>query len=153
LIYRDIYHTHLFSVLLFLGYLFHFEFDTLSDCFSAMKDNRQRSSRVLLALILVMYIGQSAGTAVNWYCGWLAFVKYSGSPDQAAAIFWPSEETPLTVLKMTAVIYLIAALRIGIADSILVSYLRFWVFSNSNQLPQPLRSGDVGSSVIVAGEQ
>jgi hypothetical protein len=115
-----------------------------------MKDNKQRSSKVLMILIFVMYISESALVAVNWYLGWLAYVKYSSSENQAAAIVWESENTPLTVLYIGAVTYLLLTLRLGIADSIMVLHLTFCLFSNSNQL---FRSGDVGSSVTVAGEQ
>jgi hypothetical protein len=106
----------------------------VSDCFSEMKDNKQRSSKVLMILILVMYINESALAALNWYLGWLAYVKSSSSEDQAAAIFFQSEETPLTVLYMAGVTYLLATLRLGIADSIMVFHLIFCLFSNSNQL-------------------
>jgi hypothetical protein len=68
-----------------------------------MKDNKQRSSKVLMILSLVMYINESALVALNWYFRWLGYVKYSGSEDQAAAIFWASEEAPLTVLYIFAV--------------------------------------------------
>jgi hypothetical protein len=121
-----------------------------SDCFLAMKDNKQKSSKVLMILILVMYINESALVALNWYMGWLGYVKYSGSEDQAAAIFFDSEETPLTVLYIEGVTYLLVTLRLGIADSIMVIHFRFCLLVNSNQL---FRFGAVGSSVIVAGEQ
>jgi hypothetical protein len=67
-----------------------------------------------------MYLNESALVAINWYFGWLAHVKYRGSEDQAAAIFWLSEETPLTVLHMFDVTYLLVTLKLGIADSIMV---------------------------------
>jgi hypothetical protein len=122
----------------------------VSDCFLAMKDNKQRSSKVLMVLILVMYINESALTALDWYLGWLAYVKYSGSEDQATAIFWATEETPLTVLYIFAVSNLLETLKLGIADSIMVSHFRFCLFFNSSQL---FRSGAVGQSATVAGEQ
>jgi hypothetical protein len=97
----------------------------VSDRFSAMKDDKQRSSQVLMILILIMYIIESAVVAVVWYFGWLAYVKYSGSEDQAAAIFWSSEETPLIVLYMDAATSLLATLKLGIADSIMVIQFQF----------------------------
>ena len=102
-----------------------------------------------MTLILVMYIIESAMVSVNWYMGWLGYVKYSSSNDQALAVFVPSEETPLTVLYMIAVVSLLGTLRLGIADSIMVIHFILYTFSNFNQL---LRSGAVGLSVIVAGE-
>jgi hypothetical protein len=100
----------------------------VSDCFLAMKDNKRTSSKVLMVLILVMYINESALAALNWYWGWLGYVKYSGSEDQAEAIFLPSEETPLTVLHMYAVAKLSVTLKLGIADSIMVIHFRFCLF-------------------------
>jgi hypothetical protein len=73
-----------------------------------------------MILILVMYINESALIAIYWYLRWLAYVKYSGSEDQAAAIFRPSEETPLTVLYLGAVTSLLTTVKLGIADSIMV---------------------------------
>jgi hypothetical protein len=113
----------------------------ISDCFPAKKDNKRRAPKVLMILILVIYINQSTLIAVNWYRGWLGYVKYSGSEDQAVAIFLPMEETPLTVLYMYAVTSFITTLKLGIADSIMVIHFRFCLFSNSNQL---FRYGDVG---------
>jgi hypothetical protein len=95
-----------------------------------MKDNKQRFSKVLMILILVMYTNESAQVAVNWYMGWLACVKYSSSADQAVAIYSPSEETPLTVVYMQAGTTLLGTLRLGIADSIMVLHLTFCLFSN-----------------------
>jgi hypothetical protein len=115
-----------------------------------MKDDKQRSFKVLMVLILVMYVNQTILVALNWYLGWLAYVKDSCSNVQALAVFFPSEDTPLALLNMTAVITILGTLRIGIADSIMVIDFSLCVFSNSNQL---FRSGAVGSSVIVAGEQ
>jgi hypothetical protein len=89
-----------------------------------MKDNKRRSSKVLMIPIFVMYINESALTVVHWYFGWLAYVKSSGSEDQAAAIVWASEETPLTVLYLFAVTNLLTTLKLGIADSIMVLHLR-----------------------------
>ena len=103
-----------------------------------------------MILILVMYINESALVALNWYLGWLAYVKYSSSNDQALAVFFLSEETPSTVLNITSVTLLLRSLRLGIADSIMVIHFGLFVFSCSNQL---FRSGAVGSSVIAAGEQ
>jgi hypothetical protein len=122
----------------------------VSDCFSAMKDQKQRSSKVLMVLLLVMYVNQTVQVAFIWYFGWLAYVKYSGSNDQALAVFYSSEETPLTELYITAVYLLLTTLRLGIADSIMVIHLMICSFCTSNQL---LRSGAVGSSAPVAGKQ
>ena len=85
-----------------------------------MKDNKQRASKALMILILVMYINDSARVSLNWYLGWLTYVKYSGSEDQALAVFFSSEETSLTVLNMLAATNLLTTLGIGIADSIMV---------------------------------
>jgi hypothetical protein len=115
-----------------------------------MKDNKRRSSKALMILILVMYINESALVALNWYSGWLGYVKYSSSNDQSLAVFVETEETSLPVLYIIAVTNLFGTVRLGIADSIMVMYFRVCIFSISNEL---FRSGAVGSSVTVAGEQ
>ena len=96
-----------------------------------MKDNKQRSSTgKVLILILVMYINQTILVAFTWYTGWLAYVKYSSSNDQALAMISPSEESPSTVLNLDAVAVLLASIRLGIADSIMVFHLIFYLFCN-----------------------
>jgi hypothetical protein len=85
-----------------------------------MKDNMQRSSKVLLILVLAMYINETVVAALNWYLGWLAYVKYSGSNDQALAVILLSEDTPLTVLNINGVTTFMIIIRLGIADSIMV---------------------------------
>jgi hypothetical protein len=104
----------------------------ISDCFLAMKDNKRISSKVLMNLILVMYINETALVSLNWYRGWLGYVKYSSSEDQVVAIFATSEETPLTELYMFAVTNLFTTLRLGIADSIMVIHFILCLLSNSS---------------------
>ena len=115
-----------------------------------MKISKKRASKVLMILILAMYINETVLITLNWYLDWLAYVKYSGSEDQAAAMFIPSEETPLIVLNMIGVSYILRTIRLGIADSIMVICLISCLFCDSNQL---LRSGAVGSSAVVVGKQ
>jgi hypothetical protein len=100
------------------------------NCFSAMKRPKRGSSMVLLILILIMYLNEIVLVALNWYLEWLTYVKYSGSEDQATAILFTSEETPLTVLYIIAVTSLLATLRLGVADSIMVLTLYFEFFLN-----------------------
>jgi hypothetical protein len=123
---------------------------TVSDCFSVMKDSKQKSSKVLMMLLFVMYINQSVLAALNWYLAWLAYVKYSASNDQALAVYLPSEETPLRVLNITATINFLAIFRLGVADSIMVFRTTHCLFCSSHQI---FRSGAVGSSAIVVGKQ
>jgi hypothetical protein len=76
-----------------------------------------------MILILAMYIEETVLMAANWYFGWLAFVKYSSSNDQATAVYFFSEETPLTVVNMTGVTNLLTTLKLGIADSITSNFV------------------------------
>ena len=78
-----------------------------------------------MMVILVMYINESALVALNWYLGWLGYVKYSSSIDQAVAVWNSSEDTSLTELNIAAVSNLLTTLRLGIADSIMVINFRF----------------------------
>jgi hypothetical protein len=73
-----------------------------------------------MTLILAMYIIETVTVALSWYTGWLAYVKYSGSNNQAMAVIVISEDTPLTVLNINAVTSFLVTLRLGIADSIMV---------------------------------
>jgi hypothetical protein len=94
-----------------------------------MKDNKQRSFKVLVILVLAMYINETALVALNWYLGWLQCVKYGGSNDHELAIFSISAETPLTVLNLGAVVDLLVTVRLSIADSIMVFCLDFFLYS------------------------
>ena len=76
-----------------------------------------------------MYINESAQIALNWYTGWLGYVKYSSSNDQALAVFLLSEETPLAVLNINGVTTFLIIVRLGIADSILVVFNLILCFS------------------------
>jgi hypothetical protein len=96
-----------------------------------MKNNKQGSSKVLVVLILAMHINESALLALNWYWGWLAYVKYSGSTD-SLALFVTSEETPLIVLYTSAADNLLLTFKLGIADSIMVIRFGFCVSFNSS---------------------
>ena len=104
---------------------------------------------MIMILILVMYIVETVLVAFDWYSGWLAYVQYSGSEEQAVTMFITSEETPLTVINMVLVQVLFVTIRLGIADSIMVIHLIRLLFCNSNEV---FRSGVVGSFATVAGK-
>jgi hypothetical protein len=72
-----------------------------------------------MMLIAAMYINQSIIISIDWYLSWLAYIRYGGLPE-ALAIFDQTEDTPLTVLYLTAVTALLITIRLGIADSIMV---------------------------------
>jgi hypothetical protein len=72
-----------------------------------------------MMLIAAMYINQSIIISIDWYLSWLAYIRYGGSP-KALAILHQTEDTPLTVLYLTAVTALLITIRLGIADSIMV---------------------------------
>jgi hypothetical protein len=74
-----------------------------------------------MALIVVMYVDQTIHTGIGWYLSWLTYIKYAGS-SKALAVFLETEDTPSIVLNLTALTSLLIAIRLGIADSILVSF-------------------------------
>ena len=80
----------------------------------------QRTSKVLIVLILIMYISQTVRVALDWYEGWLTYVKYSGSNDQALATIILSQESPQMWIHIYAVEGLLVTVNLGIADSIMV---------------------------------
>ena len=76
-----------------------------------------------MILILVMYISETVRVALDWYLGWLTYVTFSGSEDQAVASFLVSEETPLNI---AAVGTFLVTIKLSIADSIMVFHLIFF---------------------------
>jgi hypothetical protein len=86
-----------------------------------------------MILILTMYISQTVRVALDWYGGWLTYVKYSGSNDQALATIIISEESPLILIDTFAVENLFITVSLGIADSIMVLHLTFCRANNSSR--------------------
>ena len=72
-----------------------------------------------MTLIGTMYVNQSILDSINWYLSWLVYIKYAGLPE-AMAVFDQGEDTPVTVLYLVGVTNLLAIIRLGIADSIMV---------------------------------
>ena len=72
-----------------------------------------------MMLIGAMYINQTIDISIQWYLSWLAYIKYGGFPE-AVAFTYQTEDTPLTVLYLIAVLNLLITIRVGIADSIMV---------------------------------
>jgi hypothetical protein len=76
-----------------------------------------------MGLIVAMFINQTVSVVLDFYSEWLAYVKYSESNDRALSVLVGTEETPLAVLNIIAVENLILTIKLGIADSIMVSSL------------------------------
>ena len=70
-------------------------------------------------LIAAMYVNQSIIISIDWYLSWLAYIKHGGLPE-AVAFLSQTEDTPATVLYLLAVSILLATIRQGITDSIMV---------------------------------
>jgi hypothetical protein len=102
-----------------------------------------------MILILAMYIVETVLVAFDCYLGWLAYVQYSGSEEQAVAMFITSEDTPLIVINMILIQLLFVTIRLGIADSIMVFHKILYSFCDSNEA---FRSGVVGLFAAVAGK-
>jgi hypothetical protein len=73
-----------------------------------------------MMLIAVMYFNESILISILWYLSWLAYIKYGGSPLAAMAVFFETQDAPLKARNLIAVTNLIAIIRLGLADSILV---------------------------------
>jgi hypothetical protein len=92
------------------------------------KEKKEKTSKVLMILVAAMYINQTAIVSTDWYTSWLAYIQDGGSIDQTLAVLLEEENTPLTVLWLIAVSYLLITIRVGIADSIMVLASRISLF-------------------------
>jgi hypothetical protein len=83
------------------------------------KEKKDKAYKVLMMLIAAMYVNQTILLSIEWYLSWLAFIKYGGLAE-AVTVFYQTEDTQVTELNLIAVTNLLAAIRLGIADSIMV---------------------------------
>jgi hypothetical protein len=96
------------------------DFAAVSYYTSGKKEKKEKPYKVLMMLIVVMYVNQSILLSIDCYLSWLAYIKYGGS-HEAVAVFYQTKDTPVRVLYLLAVIELLETIRLGIADSIMVS--------------------------------
>jgi hypothetical protein len=86
-----------------------------------MSEKKQTSSKILMGLIVLMYALQTIHSACNWYITWLGFIYYGNTPDQAFDALEQDGSTSLSLLVIGSMFELLVTLRLGIADSIMVS--------------------------------
>jgi hypothetical protein len=109
----------------FLLYFFceHLGYTIITVCqfILVMNEKKQTSSKILMALIVLMFTLQTIESACSWYKLWLGFIYYDDVPDQALEAL-EGEATPsTTVWLVEATINMLLTLRLAIADSIMVS--------------------------------
>jgi hypothetical protein len=85
-----------------------------------MTEKKPTSSKVLMGLIVLMFTFKTISIICNWYPAWLGFIYYSNAPDQALDVL-ETGGTSHTVHVIYAIDDLLTPLRLGIADSIMVS--------------------------------
>jgi hypothetical protein len=86
----------------------------------AKTKQKEKSHRTLLYLILLMFTLQTIHNADTWYRDWVAFIKDDGKPKDELLVMENIETT--RVLYATGTLEdLLTALRLAIADSIIVS--------------------------------
>jgi hypothetical protein len=120
--YRDVHDSGWFLALLLLYDVFQMTFLYPSLSLTGKKEKKDKSYKVLIMLIAAMYISQSITISMDWYLSWLAYIKYGGSSD-AVSVAYVTEDTPVTVLNLSAAIVLLESIKVGIADSIMVYIL------------------------------
>jgi hypothetical protein len=85
-----------------------------------MNERKQTSYKVLMGLIVVMFALQTIHNICDWYIIWLGFIYYSDAPDQALDAL-QVDGARLSLRVVGSMFDLLITLRLGIADSIMVS--------------------------------
>ena len=83
-------------------------------------ERRQKSYRVLMCLITLMFALQTVHNIINWYNMWLAFIDYGDNIDGSFLVLLGLDTTP-SQFALFAVQELLVTFRLGIADSILAN--------------------------------
>jgi hypothetical protein len=106
-------------------------------------ERRQKSYRVLMCLIMVMFALQTVHNIINWYNMWLAFIDYGDNIDGSFLVLLGLDTgTTSSQFAIFAVQELLVTFRLGIADSILVNLKLFSNFT------YPLTANTVGLAVL-----
>ena len=85
-----------------------------------MNEKKQMTYKVLMGLIVLMFALQTIHNICDWYIAWLSFIYYSDMPDQALDAL-EDDGTRLSLQVVQSIVDLLTALRLAIADSIMVS--------------------------------
>ena len=73
-----------------------------------------------MGLIVLMFALQTIHIICNWYTVWLGFIYYSDAPDQALDAL-KVDGAVLSLRIVGSIFNLLTALRLAIADSVMVS--------------------------------
>jgi hypothetical protein len=98
-----------------------------------MIEKKPTSSKVLMGLIVLMFTLKTISIICNWYPAWLGFIYYSNAPDQALDVL-ETGGTSHSVHVIYAMDDLLTPLRLGIADSIMVSTHPLLLVDTTNSL-------------------
>jgi hypothetical protein len=93
-----------------------------------MSEKKERSYKILMRLNALMFALATIHNICNWYTAWLGFIYYSDAPDRALDApdraldaLDVDETTSLSLHAIGSMLDLLTTLRLGIADSIMVS--------------------------------
>jgi hypothetical protein len=86
-----------------------------------MSEKKQKSYKVLMGLILLMFALQTIHNVCNWYITWLGFIYYGDVPDQALDALEVDEARSFVFHVLGSMFDLLTTWRLAIADSIVVS--------------------------------
>jgi hypothetical protein len=86
-----------------------------------MSEKKQKSYKVLIGLIVLMFALQTIHNVCEWYIAWLGFIYYDNAPDQALDALEVDGLTSLSAQVLESMLDLLTTLRLAIADSIMVS--------------------------------
>jgi hypothetical protein len=86
-----------------------------------MREKKQTSYKVLMALIVLMLILQTIHNICQWYIVWLGFIYYGDMPEQALDALELDGTTSVSLRVAGPMLDLLTTLRLAIADSIMVS--------------------------------
>jgi hypothetical protein len=85
-----------------------------------MSNKKQKQSKILMGLIVLMFTLQTIHSVCNWYITWLGFIYYGDAPDKALDAL-EVDEPSLSLRVVGSMADLLTTLRLAIADSIMVS--------------------------------
>jgi hypothetical protein len=84
-------------------------------------EKKQASYKFLMGLIVLMFVLQTIDNICDWYIAWLGFIFYGDASDQGLDALQVDGGTSLSLLVVGSMLDLLVALRLAIADSIMVS--------------------------------
>jgi hypothetical protein len=86
-----------------------------------MREKKQVSHKALMGLIVLMFTLQTIHNICTWYTAWLGFIHYGDEPTQALAALQGDGSKSCLLRVVGSITILLTALRLAIADSIMVS--------------------------------